>query len=139
MIDVLEIDTFISGGCFYICCNFHICTTRSDVKRSEYETVIRTRYSNDIVNLFNNVLQLHGLDNVEWKDEEIGVMLKKAASRKTWLVCSRLFLQKQFFPPRFNYVVVVCLKMLSVVHIGVCKNVLRRLRKPNLMKEFSYT
>jgi len=116
-----------------------MCTTRSDVKRSEYETVIRTRYSNDIVNLFNNVLQLHGLDNVEWKDEEIGVMLKKAASRKTWLVCSRLFLQKQFFPPRFNYLVVVRLKMLSVVQIGVSKNVLRRLRKPNLMKEFSYT
>jgi hypothetical protein len=86
MIDVLKIDTFISGGCFYICCHFHICTIRSDVKRSEYETVIRTRYSNDIFNLFNNVLQLHGLGNVEWKDEEIGVMLNKAASRKTCLV-----------------------------------------------------
>lgn len=109
-----------------MCCHFHICTTRSDVKRSEYETVIHTRYSNDMFNLFNNVLQLHELDNVEWKDEEIGVMLKKAASRKTCLVCIRWLSQKQFFPPRFNYLVVVCLNILSVVQISVSKTVLRR-------------
>jgi hypothetical protein len=83
MIDVLKIDTCISGGCFYICCHFQMCMTRSDIKRSEYEAVTRTRYSNEVFNLFNNVFQLHGLDNVEWKDEEIVVMLKKAASRKT--------------------------------------------------------
>jgi len=126
MIDVLKIDTGISGDCFYICCHFHICTNRSDVKRSEYETVIHTRYSNDVFNSFNNVLQLHGLNNVEWKDEEIGVMLKKAASRQTCLVCIRRFSQKWVFPPRFYYLVVVCLKMLSVVQISVSKTVLRR-------------
>jgi hypothetical protein len=129
MIDVLKIDTFISSGCFYICCHFHICTTRSDVKRAECETVIRTRYSNDILNLFNQVLQLHGLDNVEWKDEEIGVMTKKAASRKTCPVCIRRFSQKQFFHPRFNYLVAVCLKALSGVQISVSKTVLRRSAK----------
>jgi len=129
MIDVLKIDTFVSGGCLYICCHFHKCTTRSDVKRSEYETVIRARYSNGIFNLSNDVLQLHGLNNVEWKNEEIGVMLKKAASRNTCLVRNRRVSQKQFFfppPPRFNYSVAVCLKIPSGVQISVSKTVLRR-------------
>lgn len=61
MIDVLKIDTFISGGSFYIC--FHYDTII--YRKSEYEAVIRNRYSNDIFNLFNNVFQLHGLDNDE--------------------------------------------------------------------------